>query len=200
LQGDPRPQLLHVGRIAPNKCLEDLIKILFVMHTAFDCKAVLWLVGIDIDTELYAFSLKRMAREFCLDEYVRFTGGLADEEVRAFYENSSAYVCMSEHEGYCYPVLEAMHFGVPVVAYGAGALPTTIGDGGVLVQHKDHGLIASLLVELLNDPTLRGALVAAGRRRVQSASFDRFKREAAALFLGTPLESPLVKEVGGGVG
>ncbi len=184
LRADTRPHLLHVGRIAPNKRLEDLIKILFVLHTAFHKKAVLWLVGIDTDTELYGFALKRMAREFGLEDYVRFTGGLTDEEVRAFYQNSSIYLCMSEHEGYCYPVLEAMHFGLPVIAYDAGAIATTIGEGGLVVGTKDPGLLGALVAELLDDAELRAHMIAAGRAQVAAASYERFRENVARLFRG----------------
>lgn len=192
LRADSRPHLLHVGRIVPNKRLEDLIKILFVLHTAFNKKAVLWLAGIDTDTELYAFALKRMVREFCLEDYVRFTGGVSDEEARALYEGSSLYLCMSEHEGYCYPVLEAMHFGLPVIAFDAGALATTVGQGGIIVGSKDYGMIASLIVELFENETLRSSIVAAGRARVAEASFEKFRSHVAALFLrqGEPSEHP----------
>jgi glycosyltransferase involved in cell wall biosynthesis len=182
LRADPRPHLLHVGRIAPNKRLEDLIKLLFVLHTAFQKKAVLWLVGIDTDTELYGFALKRMAREFGLEDYVRFTGGLTDEEVRSFYENSSLYLCMSEHEGYCYPVVEAMHFGLPVVAYNAGAIATTIGEGGLIVDTKDPGLLGALVAELLDDAELRRDMIKAGRTQVAAASFERFRENVGSLF------------------
>jgi len=184
LRCDPRPQLLHVGRIAPNKRLEDLIKILFVLKGGFKKDAVLWFVGIDTDTELYGFALKRMVREFGLEDSIRFTGGLSDEEVRAFYEGSSVYLCMSEHEGYCYPVVEAMHFGLPVVAFDAGALSSTVGDGGIVVGTKDPGLVAGIVAELLDDHALRSKVIAAGRARVAEASFDRFSNQVAALFLG----------------
>lgn len=181
-RADSRPHLLHIGRIVPNKRLEDLIKILFVLHTAFNKKAVLWFAGIDTDSELYAFSLKRMAREFCLEDFVRFTGGVTDEEVRALYEGSSLYLCMSEHEGYCYPVLEAMHFGLPVIAFDAGALSTTVGEGGIIVGSKDYGMIASLIVEVLDNQALRSSMIASGRTRVAEASFERFRADVAALF------------------
>ena len=100
-------------------------------------KSRLWLVGIDIDTELYSFALKRMMHELSLAPAVTFTGGISDSEVRAFYEGSTCYICMSEHEGFCLPVVEAMHFGLPVVAYNAGALPETI------LYLRDNNTLAS---------------------------------------------------------
>lgn len=182
LQNDTRPHILHIGRIAPNKRLEDMIKILFVLKGTFKKNPLLWLVGIDTDTELYGFALKRMVREFGLEDSVRFTGGLSDEEVRAFYEASSLYLCMSEHEGYCYPVIEAMHFGLPVVAFDAGALSSTVGDGGVLVGTKDPGLLAGLIAELLDNNALRREIVEKGRAQVKEASFERFSQMVEELF------------------
>lgn len=185
LQGDPRPHILHVGRLAPNKSLEDLIKVMFVLVSSFEPQAVLWIVGIDIDTELYSFALKRMAREFKVDGSIRFTGPLADEEIRAFYEHSSLYLSMSEHEGFCYPVLEAMHFGLPVIAYGAGAVTETVGDGGIVVYEKRHGEIAALASRVYRDQGLRASLKQAGQAQAARFSFERFEQEVKTKVLGS---------------
>jgi glycosyltransferase involved in cell wall biosynthesis len=75
-----------------------------------------------------------------------------------------------------------MSFGLPVIAYDAGALSTTIGKGGVLVRDKDYGVIASLIVEILENEQLRDELIEAGRLRVREASFDRFKSDVEKLF------------------
>lgn len=174
--------LLHVGRIAPNKCIEDIIKIFHFFHYHFERNSRLWLVGIDIDTEIYSFALKRLARELEVDAFVNFVGGLADSEVRALYESSHAYICMSEHEGFCLPVLEAMYFGLPVIAYKSSAIADTVGNGGVLVLEKRHADIAALINLICRDQSMRTKLVQAGKDRVAGFTFEKFLQDFAGIF------------------
>lgn len=174
--------VLHVGRIVPNKCIEDIIKSFYFLNKYIEKNSRLWLVGIDIDTELYSFGLKRLVHNLNLEERVNFAGCMADSEVRALYESCSVYLCMSEHEGFCLPVVEAMYFGLPVVAYASSALPETIGKGGVLVAEKRHPEIAELINKIAGDPALRAKIVAEGQRRVEQLSYERFSGAVRSLF------------------
>lgn len=187
LKGDDSKHILHVGRIAPNKCIEDIIKVFYFFRNFIEPKSKLWLIGTDVDTELYSFGLRQLVAKLCLEDYVKFTGPLSDEEVQAFYKNSDVYLCMSEHEGFCLPVIEAMHFGCPVVGYAAGALPETLGDGAVIVREKRPAEIAELLRRIcgdaeVGDKELREKLVAAGKARVADFSYDTFKSNVGRLF------------------
>lgn len=173
--------VLHVGRIAPNKCLEDIIKAFYFLHHKIDKRSRLWLPGIDIDTELYSFSLKRMVHEFQLTGVVEFCGGRSDDELKALYEAASVYVCMSEHEGFCLPVIEAMNFNLPVIGYQASALPETIGDGGIIVHDKDPHKLAELIYQVSTDLSLRRQLIERGLDRVKDFSFKVFQDEVNLL-------------------
>jgi glycosyltransferase involved in cell wall biosynthesis len=174
VRATPGMHVLHVGRLAPNKCVEDIIKSFYFFQRYMQESSTLWLVGIDTDTELYSFGLRRLAASLGLEDQVKFLGCLADEEVRALYEACSLYVCMSEHEGFCLPIIEAMYFGLPVIAYAAGAVPETVGTGGILVREKRHLEIAALMAEVVSDSALKDRLVASGKRRVTDFSFERF--------------------------
>jgi glycosyltransferase involved in cell wall biosynthesis len=177
----PGINVLHVGRLAPNKCVEDVIKSFYFLHRHMEQQSTLWLVGIDTDTELYSFELRRLAASLGLEESVKFLGCLADEEVRSLYEACSVYVCMSEHEGFCLPIIEAMHFGLPVIAYGAGAVPDTVGSGGLVVREKRHVEIGALMAEVVTDAALKARLTECGKRRVGEFSFVRFSERVADL-------------------
>jgi glycosyltransferase involved in cell wall biosynthesis len=182
LASDTR-EILHVGRLAPNKCIEDIIKVFYFYHHYINKKSRLWIVGTDTDTEIYSFGLRRMVYDFSLEDAVNFTGAVADEELRAFYEGSDAYLCMSEHEGFCLPVVEALHYGVPVIAYSAGALPGTIGNAGVLVKEKRFAEVAELLDYIIENGELSSAMISAGRQRVTQLSYDSFKVRVKDLLL-----------------
>lgn len=188
IAGEPGFHLLHVGRIAPNKCIEDIIRTFWFLHRFVEPQSRLWLVGIDIDTELYSYTLKRLVHDLELGEAVTFAGCLTDDEVRALYEGSTAYLCMSEHEGFCLPLIEAMHFGLPVVAFGSSAVPATMGSGGIVVAEKRFAEIAEILGEIYRDNALRQRLRDAGRARVAGLSIERFEAQVGALF-GAPVRS-----------
>jgi glycosyltransferase involved in cell wall biosynthesis len=177
----PGTQVLHVGRVAPNKRLEDVIKSFYFLRKYRDPEARLRLVGIDTDTELYSFSLRELAAYLGIGESVEFVGGLADDEVRAMYEASDVYLCMSEHEGFCLPLIEAMHFRLPIVAFAAGAVPATLGGAGILVSEKRHADIGELLWRVSSDASLRDGLIARGLGRVGAFSYERFSESVINL-------------------
>ena len=182
LTSDDTLHFLHVGRLAPNKCLEDIIRTFYFLHHKIEPKSKLWLVGVDTDTELYSFALRYLAQELGLDDAIEFVGCMSDCEVRALYEGASVYICMSEHEGFCLPPLEAMHFSLPVVAYASSAIPQTVGEGGILIDHKDPALVAELLYKVATDSDLRAALISAGKKRVDQLSLERFEKQVIEMF------------------
>jgi len=196
LKNDPALHVLHVGRMAPNKCIEDIIKSFYFLVRYLEVPAKLWLAGHDIDTELYSFSLKRLVRELDIMESVFFVGRRADSEVRALYEASTVYLCMSEHEGFCCPLLEAMHFGLPVVAYAAAAVPDTLADAGILLKEKRYPQIAELLKKIYLDNSFKQQLIEAGHRRVSQLSFEHFVERVENIFLRAEHSS----RIAGGVG
>jgi glycosyltransferase involved in cell wall biosynthesis len=181
LKAKPTLNVLHVGRIAPNKCIEDIIKTFYFLHHYIEKNSILWLVGINTDTEIYAFSLGRLIQELALEDAVRFVGCLADEEVKALYENSAVYMCMSEHEGFCLPLVEAMYFGLPVISYASTAIPKTLGDAGILVKEKRHAEIAELIYEIYTNTELRNNLITAGKNRAGELTIERFWTTASSL-------------------
>lgn len=195
VRATPGMHVLHVGRLAPNKCVDDIIKSFYFFQRYMQQASTLWLVGIDTDTELYSFGLRRLAAGLGLEDRVKFLGCLADEEVRALYEACSLYVCMSEHEGFCLPIIEAMYFGLPVIAYAAGAVPETVGNGGILVREKRHLEVAALMAEVLSDSALKDRLIESGKRRVNNFSFERFG--ARTVELVGALASPKTAEACG---
>lgn len=181
--------IMHVGRIAPNKCIEDIIKAFYFFHHKIDKNSHLWLVGSDIDTELYSFELRSLIRDLLLHNAVSFPGALADSEVKAIYENSQLYLCMSEHEGFCVPLIEAMYFGLPVIAFDSSAVPDTLGDGGMLIADKDPGRTAELMHQILSSPALYERLQSQGRKRVESFSEAVFRKNLRERLL-QPLSQP----------
>jgi len=165
LYADARTNLLFVGRIIPNKKIEDLLRVFAVYQRSIEPASRLLLVGDHWGYEPYLLRLQELARALALEDVI-FTGQVEDDELRAYYEASAVYVSMSEHEGFCVPLLEAMALGLPVVAYDAGAVAETLGGAGVLIEKKQPEVVAELLHRLAKDGDVRRSVLEAQERRL----------------------------------
>jgi glycosyltransferase involved in cell wall biosynthesis len=148
---------LCVGRMAPNKAIEDIIAALLVTRVHRDPAATLSVIGKPA-TASYVVALHRYAASLGLNDAVSFSGHASDATVAAAYSQSDVLVVTSEHEGYCVPVVEAMTVGLPVVAFRQGALPEVLGAAGVFVDSKDPYTLSSTIEDVLSDATRRAAL------------------------------------------
>jgi glycosyltransferase involved in cell wall biosynthesis len=157
--------LLFVGRVSPNKRFEDLILTFAYLKRFVRPDARLLLVGSTRRMELYHEYLQSLATRLGLSEVV-FTGHVSASELVAYYRCADVYLSMSEHEGFGVPLLESMHFGLPIVAYKAAAVPETLGGCGILVTAKDYSVVAELVGLLIEDGNLRARIVARQRERL----------------------------------
>ena len=166
LYDDGRTNILFVGRIIPNKRIDDLIRVFAVYQRHVDPGSRLLLAGDHRGHERYYDRLQEMVRRFDLDEVV-FTGQLDDDDLLACYSVADLFLCLSEHEGYCVPLVEAMLFGLPVLAYEAGAVAETLRGGGILLKEKRPEVVAELIGRVLGDAALRRAVLASEERAVE---------------------------------
>ncbi len=169
---DGLTNLLFVGRIVPNKCVEDLIELFHFYHRAVNANSRLVLVGLFYTP--YARRLWKLVEELDLEERVHFLGKLDDRGLRTCYQQSHFYLSMSEHEGFCVPLLEAFSCGLPVFAYAAGAVPETMGPAGVTFDEKSYPLICELLESVRGDRLQRERIVQAQYRRLDDFSDEAF--------------------------
>jgi glycosyltransferase involved in cell wall biosynthesis len=186
LYGDGRTNLLFVGRIIPNKRIDDLIRTFAVYKRYLDPRSRLLLVGDYRGHERYYDRLQEMVQVLRLDDVV-FTGQVDDDDLFAYYRVSHLFLCLSEHEGFCVPLQEAMHFGVPVVAYDAGAVRETLHGGGVLLREKRPEQVAALAHQVVTDRGLRGRVLdtqARAIREVRETDFGALLLERLAPVLG----------------
>jgi glycosyltransferase involved in cell wall biosynthesis len=165
---DPQgpPEIVSVGRIVPNKRIEDVVRAfaLYQRHRAPDAR--LTLVGGDEGFTSYRQAVEAHAGELGA-RGVRFTGRVGDAERDAIYARAHAYLCMSAHEGFCAPLIEALGHGLPVVARAAAAIPETLGGAGILVEDPDMlPLAAEALHDVVTSAPTRAALAAAASRRL----------------------------------
>ena len=173
---------LFVGRIAPNKRIEDHIRLAEHYKRYVDAYYRFIFVGrTDVVPRYYASIRALMAEYRLLHDRFIFTGSIPDEELAVYYRHAAVYVTLSEHEGFCVPLLEAMAADVPVLAYAAGAVPDTLGGAGVSFAPKDFEFAAELLGELAFDDDVRAAVVAGQRQRLAHFGDARIERELGAV-------------------
>jgi L-malate glycosyltransferase len=159
--------ILFVGRMIPNKKIEDVIRAFHAYKRWFNPRSRLLLVGSHGGFERYlAMVHDFVARIGAAD--VHMLGHVSNEELAAYYEIADVFLCASEHEGFCVPLMEAFHMGVPVVAHAATAVPATMDGGGLLYDDKDPIAIAGLLDALVSNAALRESVLAK-----QDAALDR---------------------------
>jgi L-malate glycosyltransferase len=162
---------LSVGRVAPNKAIDQTVIALTVTRAHFDADATLQIVGKPA-IAAYDDALHRYVAEMGLADAVTFAGHASDATVGAAYARADVLVVTSAHEGFCVPVTEAMAVGLPVVAYAQGAIPEVLGDAGVLVDSVDPYRLAATIADLLADPIRCEELAAAGRRQLAALDLD----------------------------
>jgi L-malate glycosyltransferase len=173
---------LFVGRIAPNKRIEDHLRLAEHYKRYVDSHYRFIFVGrYDVVPRYYSM-IRALMREYrLLNERFIFTGAVPDDELAVYYRRAAVYVSMSEHEGFCVPLLEAMAADVPILAYAAAAVPDTLGGAGVQFAPKDLEYAAELLGALAFDDELRARVIAGQRRRLADFGDDRIGRELEAI-------------------
>jgi glycosyltransferase involved in cell wall biosynthesis len=182
LDSDDNINFLFVGRIAPNKKIEDHLKLAEQYKRYVDEYYRFIFVGKENAVPGYYAAIRAMMTRFRLptDRFI-FTGPVSDDELAVYYRHAAAYVSLSEHEGFCAPLLEAMAADVPVLAYSAAAVPETLGGSGIQFAPKDMEYAAELLGALAFDDRLRTAVIAGQRRRLADFSDERVERGLARL-------------------
>ena len=150
--------ILFVGRIIPNKKIEDVIRFFHAYKQWFNPRSRLLLVGSHGGFEKYLSMVHQFIADIGATD-VHFLGHVADEELTAYYELADVFLCASEHEGFCVPLVESFHMGVPVVAYAATAVPATMDGAGVLYTNKDPMHVAALVDAVVSDRGLQDRIV-----------------------------------------
>jgi glycosyltransferase involved in cell wall biosynthesis len=171
---DGAVNLLFVGRVVPNKRQDDLIRAFSAYYHLVNANSRLLLVGSDANAPGYRLELEALAEALDLGEHVQLAGAVGPGEgFGGYYRAADLFLCLSEHEGFGIPLLEAMAFDLPVIAYRAAGIPYTLGGAGVLVDAKRYDWIAELIDMLVQDQALRRTVVEGQRRRLAELAPDR---------------------------
>jgi glycosyltransferase involved in cell wall biosynthesis len=166
---DTWTNVIFVGRMVPNKKIEDVIRFFHAYHSVYNPRSRLLIVGAQGGFDRYMASLHQLVGTI-RNPHVHFVGQVSNEELVAFYEIADLFLCASEHEGFCVPLVEAFYKQIPVVAYAATAVPATMDGAGILYNDKDPLHVASLMDAVVSNGDTQEAVI-----RGQLAAVERLK-------------------------
>lgn len=181
---DGRKNILFVGRMAPNKKVEDVISCFAYYKEHFDQAARLFLVGSYQEKDKYYQFLQKHIKKLGVKDVI-FPGHISFAAILAYYKIADLFLCMSEHEGFCVPLVEAMFFRVPIVAYDSSAVPNTLGKAGLLAEDKNPAHVSEIMEACLQDSDMP---------EKQKQQLEKFQRDVIAKVLVTNVQK-VVKSI-----
>ena len=158
--------ILFVGRVAPNKSIEDLLKVFYIYHRDINPSSRLILVGARF-LPRYDQVLDALVTRMRLTDVVQFTDRVSFQDLKTYYEAADLFLCASHHEGFCVPLLEAMYFDLPILARAETGVPYTLGNAGILYHHLDYAFLAEMIYLLLVDNELHTRILAGQHQRLE---------------------------------
>lgn len=169
-------KILFTGRVAPNKKHEDIIAAYNEYRLKFDKDAYLFLVGKYNEDDRYYKELRKYA-DSIPGVNIIFTGHIGFDEILAYYSIADCFLCMSEHEGFCVPLVESMIFDVPVIAYDSSAIKDTLGGAGFLLDNKDPVETAFVINRMIHDKALQKMIINNQRERLEVFQYQVIKKQ-----------------------
>lgn len=169
---DDKVNVLFTGRVVPNKNFEGIIKAFTYYKKYFEQAARLFLVGNEQNAPVYYEMLQSYVNELGVKD-VYFTGHINFNRMLAYYHIADIFLCMSKHEGFCVPLVEAMYFDIPIVAAATSAIPYTLGGSGILMKSFEPLYVAKIMDRLMKDKTLKDAVLSSQRVRLSDFSYER---------------------------
>jgi glycosyltransferase involved in cell wall biosynthesis len=171
---DGKVALLMVGSLFPNKGHASLLEMFAAYYHDYNAHSRLFLVGKEgRSLRAYSTYLREIVAHFKLGDDVIFTGLVSEAALKSYYLLANLFITVSEHEGFCVPLIESMAMKVPIIAFGSSAIPETVGNAGLVWEDRNPSLFAESIDTLINDESIMSRLGLAGRRRYE----ERFTNE-----------------------
>ncbi len=168
---DGRVNILFVGRFVPNKGHKHLVKIIAKYINMYDRNIQLNIVGgLDEGLSLYISEIKHMISSYDLNDIIHIKNKISFEELHTYFNYSHIFLLMSEHEGFCVPILEAQMHNLPIIAINTTAISETIGEEQLVFTEINYSEFAASIHVLLNNNTYRNYLVEHGQKNLSRFS------------------------------
>jgi glycosyltransferase involved in cell wall biosynthesis len=174
-------EFIFVGRMVQNKRIEDIVDVFVSYHNNFNKNSRLTLVGnTEVDRNYTELINQRIQNSNCSDS-ISLTGKVSDNELQQIFKRADMYLCMSEHEGFCIPLIEAMYNGLIVFAYDSATISDTLGGSGILLKTKEPDEVSEIINTTLQDENHVNDIIGKEIVRAQSFSIDNVEKELADL-------------------
>lgn len=173
---DGYTNIIFTGRVVPNKRQEDVIAAFYYYKKYYNPKSRLILVGNYNGMETYYESLRAYVDALQLTDVI-FTGHIKFPEILAYYRSADLFLCMSDHEGFCVPLIEAMLFDVPVIAKDTSAIADTLGGSGVLLPDKEPRIAAAMMNKVMTDEAVKEKILTNQRERLQHFDHEKVEKQ-----------------------
>jgi glycosyltransferase involved in cell wall biosynthesis len=158
---------LTVGRVVPNKVIEDTLRVFALYNRHLNSGSRLYVVGSRI-IHSYNRALNELVAALGLEKQVVFTGRVSDAQLKTYYQTADLYFTASRHEGFCVPLIESMYFSLPILARKATAIPETLADAGVLFTRLGYEEVAQMAHLMLRDEALRRRIMRKQKERLEA--------------------------------
>lgn len=176
MTADGYTNILFTGRIVPNKRQEDVIAAFYHYHKYYNPKSRLILIGNYTGMESYYESLQRYIRELGAED-ILFPGHISFAQILAYYATADLFLCMSDHEGFCVPLIEAMNFKVPILAKKTSAIPYTLGGSGMMLEDQEPLTAAAAMNRILTDEALKKTIISNQNERLKDFEHDKIEKQ-----------------------
>ena len=173
---DDYTNIIFTGRIFPNKKQDEIITAFSEYKNTYNDKSRLFIVG-SIGNENYYKSLINLVKELCLERDVVFTGRAPFAEYLAYYKLADIFLCLSAHEGFCIPIVEALYFKIPIIAANSTAVPDTLGGSGVLANNRNPIEIAKIINHIVTDDLFRKEVLKGEAQRLNELQPDKVEKQ-----------------------
>lgn len=184
---DGKKNIIFVGRLMPHKAQHDLLQLYKLFHDHVDKNSRLILVSngpvsyqrklMQLCKDLDLTVAANMSEKYAGKANILFPGDIDDQTMSTLYRHSHMFLCMSEHEGFCVPLVEAMFFGLPIIANPVTAVPETLGlETGLLFKKDDVGAIVEGMAAVVQQPALAASLKDAAIKRSKAYSWPALEK------------------------
>lgn len=161
-----------IGRIVQNKCVDYILKCFEAYYHLYNKNVKLYIIGSNECSESYSKVISNIYNKMQSKPNVVITGKVSQKDLNTYYKYASGFICMSEHEGFCIPIVEAMRNGVPIICYNSSAISETMNGGGILINNKQIELISFFMNEIINNNMLRKKIIEAQYKAIKRYDFN----------------------------
>lgn len=168
---DGLPVVLYVGRLGPEKGVEQLLEAVAIVAREWPIQVVI-VGGEDVDKGEMEH-LQSLSRKLGIADMIRFHSSVEQDELPLYYSSADVLVLPSQYETFGLVAAEALACGLPVIASPVGAIPQLVQEGktGFILNSSEPADLANILARFINDEDLRQRLAASARTAVTNLSW-----------------------------